>query len=85
MTGYASLSFTGKADVSKRFRLISLVCPLAGRSSNDHTQAWLLERTTIASFQYRRYHEAYPWVGLASFVLFVSALALEQTLWRRLP
>jgi Ca-activated chloride channel family protein len=44
-----------------------------------------LERTTIASFQYRRYHEAYPWVGLASFVLFVSALALEQTLWRRLP
>ena len=37
MTGYASLSFTGKTAVSKRFRLISLVCPLAGRSSNDHT------------------------------------------------
>jgi Ca-activated chloride channel family protein len=44
-----------------------------------------LERTSIASFQYRRYHEAYPWLGLASFVLFVSALLLEQTLWRRLP
>lgn len=44
-----------------------------------------LERTAIASFQYRRYHEAYPWVGLAAFVLFVTALVLEQTLWRRLP
>jgi Ca-activated chloride channel family protein len=44
-----------------------------------------LERTTIASFQYRRYHEVYPWVGLSSFVLFVMALVLEQTLWRRLP
>ena len=27
MTGYTSLSFIGKAEVSKRFRLISLVCP----------------------------------------------------------
>jgi Ca-activated chloride channel family protein len=44
-----------------------------------------LERTPIASFQYRRYHEAYPWIGLAAFVLFVSAMVLEQTLWRRLP
>jgi Ca-activated chloride channel family protein len=43
------------------------------------------ERTPIASYQYRRYHEAYPWVGLASFVLFVLALALERTVWRRLP
>ena len=37
MTGYASLSFTGKTAASKRFRLMSLVCPLAGRSSSDHT------------------------------------------------
>jgi Ca-activated chloride channel family protein len=44
-----------------------------------------LERTTIASFQYRRYHEAYPWLALAAFVLFVLALALERTIWRRLP
>jgi Ca-activated chloride channel family protein len=43
------------------------------------------ERTPIASFQYRRYHEAYPWCALASFVLFVLALALERTLWRQLP
>jgi Ca-activated chloride channel family protein len=44
-----------------------------------------LEWTTIASFQYRRYHEGYPWFGLASFVCFVTALTLERTLWRRLP
>jgi Ca-activated chloride channel family protein len=44
-----------------------------------------LERTTIASFQYRRYHEAYPWLALASFVFFVLALALERTWWRTLP
>jgi Ca-activated chloride channel family protein len=44
-----------------------------------------LEKTAIASFQYRRYHEAYPWLGLAAFVLFVAAVALEQTFWRKLP
>lgn len=44
-----------------------------------------LERSDIQSFQYRRYHEAYPWFGLASFLLFVAALALERTVWRRIP
>jgi Ca-activated chloride channel family protein len=44
-----------------------------------------LERTTIASFQYRRYHEAYPWLAMAAFVSFVLALLLERTVWRRLP
>jgi Ca-activated chloride channel family protein len=44
-----------------------------------------MERSAIQSFQYRRYHEAYPWLGLASFVLFAGALGLEMTLWRRLP
>jgi Ca-activated chloride channel family protein len=44
-----------------------------------------LERTDIHSFQYRRYHEAYPWLGLASFVFFVTALTLDLTVWRRLP
>jgi Ca-activated chloride channel family protein len=43
------------------------------------------ERTSIASFQYRKYHEGYPWFALASFVLFVLALCLERTIWRRLP
>ncbi len=44
-----------------------------------------LERSTITSFQYRRYHEGYPWFGLASFVLFVLAEVLGRTVWRRLP
>lgn len=44
-----------------------------------------LERSDLQSFQYRRYHEAYPWVGLAAFVLFSIALSLERTVWRRIP
>jgi Ca-activated chloride channel family protein len=44
-----------------------------------------LERADIQSFQYRRYHEGYPWFGLASFVLFCGALVLEVTVWRRIP
>jgi Ca-activated chloride channel homolog len=44
-----------------------------------------LERTDVRSFQYRRYHEAYPWFGLASFVLFGVSLGLERTIWRRIP
>jgi Ca-activated chloride channel family protein len=44
-----------------------------------------LERTDERSFQYRRYHEAYPWFGLASFLLFGAGLGLERTIWRRIP
>jgi Ca-activated chloride channel family protein len=44
-----------------------------------------LERSDLQSFQYRRYHEAYPWFALAAFVLFGAALALERTIWRRIP
>jgi Ca-activated chloride channel family protein len=44
-----------------------------------------LERQEIESFQYRRYHEGYPWVGLAAFVLMVSVSLMDMTLWRRLP
>ncbi len=44
-----------------------------------------LETTTIASYQYRRYHEAYPGLAGAAFALWIAALLLEQTLWRRLP
>ncbi|HXG13483.1 MAG TPA: VWA domain-containing protein [Gemmataceae bacterium] len=59
----------------------------------DNSQALLaacreidrLERQEIESFQYRRYHEAYPWFGLASFVLWATLCLLETTVWRRLP
>ena len=44
-----------------------------------------LERADIVSFQYRRYHEAAPWCGLAAFLLWCGALGLEMTVWRRLP
>jgi Ca-activated chloride channel family protein len=44
-----------------------------------------LERSDIQSFQYRRYHEGYPWFALAAFVLFGCALGLERTVWRRVP
>lgn len=44
-----------------------------------------LERVDLRSFQYRRYHEAYPWFALGAFVLFGAALSLERTIWRRIP
>ncbi len=44
-----------------------------------------LERTDLQSFQYRRYHEAYPWFGLAAFVLCAAGVGLERTIWRRIP
>ena len=44
-----------------------------------------LERTDVKSFQYRRYHEGYPWFAGAALLLFALALALDLTFWRRLP
>jgi Ca-activated chloride channel family protein len=44
-----------------------------------------LERQRIESFQYRRYYEAYAWLGLGSFVLFLGVSVLEMTFWRRVP
>ena len=44
-----------------------------------------LTKETITSFQYRRYHEGYPWFALAAFGLFLLAEVLSRTLWRRLP
>jgi Ca-activated chloride channel family protein len=44
-----------------------------------------LERREIRSFHYRRYFEGYPWVGLASFVLWIGIFVLDRTLWLRLP
>ncbi len=44
-----------------------------------------LERAETSSFQYRRYHEGYPWLAAAAFALFGGGLALERTIWRRIP
>jgi Ca-activated chloride channel homolog len=44
-----------------------------------------LERQPIQSFRYRRYHEGYPWFGLAALLLLTGVLGLEMTLWQRVP
>ncbi len=44
-----------------------------------------LEREPIKSFQYRRYHDLSPVLGLLAFLSWAFALALEVTLWRRVP
>jgi Ca-activated chloride channel family protein len=44
-----------------------------------------LERTDVESYQYRRYHEGYPWFAGAALLLFAAAIGLDFTLWRRLP
>jgi Ca-activated chloride channel family protein len=43
------------------------------------------ERKDITSFQYLRYHEAYPWLLLTAVALLVGLLTLERTRWRSLP
>ncbi len=44
-----------------------------------------LERTDFQSYQFRRYHELAPWLGLAAFGIWTAATVLEMTVWRRLP
>src|SRR5262249_6471638 len=44
-----------------------------------------LERKEIESFIYRRYDEGYPWFGLAALACWGLVVALETTVWRRLP
>ena len=44
-----------------------------------------LERRPIESFQYRRYYEAYPWLGLAALMTLLTIHLLELTAWRRVP
>jgi Ca-activated chloride channel family protein len=44
-----------------------------------------LERHTLESYQYRRWHEGFAWFATASFALFVAVGVLELTLWRKVP
>ncbi len=44
-----------------------------------------LERTRVESFQYYRYFEVFPWVGLACLVLLLGLRTLETTRWLRVP
>jgi Ca-activated chloride channel family protein len=44
-----------------------------------------LEKDTVASFQYRRYFEFYPWFVSAAILLLLMAHVLERTRWRVVP
>jgi Ca-activated chloride channel family protein len=44
-----------------------------------------LEKREIQSFQYRRYYEVFPWVGLAVFSTLAMLQMLERTVWQRVP
>ncbi len=44
-----------------------------------------LERERILSFQYTRYYEAFHWFALAALVCWLTLIALEATIWRKVP
>jgi Ca-activated chloride channel family protein len=44
-----------------------------------------LEKQPIASFQYRRYAQLYPWFGLTALGFLVGVGILDTTLWRKIP
>jgi Ca-activated chloride channel family protein len=44
-----------------------------------------LERTSVESFAYYRYHEAYPWLGVGGVVCLLGVLVLEGWRWLRVP
>jgi Ca-activated chloride channel family protein len=76
-------------------RILQAVARISGgRSFRAHDAKTLLavcqqidrlERQEIQSFQYRRFHEAYAWFGLAAFGLLIGVQVLELTWWRRVP
>jgi len=44
-----------------------------------------LERERILSFQYRRYYEGFHWFALAGLACWLGLVALEATIWRKVP
>ena len=41
-----------------------------------------LEKAPTVSFQYRRYHEYYPWAAAAAAGLLLAGHLLDRTRWR---
>ena len=50
-----------------------------------YAQIDTLERQTVESYRYRRYHDYGPSLGLLAALLCLALIALEATLWRILP
>ncbi|MDB5312126.1 MAG: hypothetical protein JWO38_6328, partial [Gemmataceae bacterium] len=44
-----------------------------------------LEKAELVSYQYRRYHEYYPWCAAAAVVFLLAAHLLDRTRWRVMP
>lgn len=44
-----------------------------------------LERDTVLSYVYRRYHEGYAWFALAALACWLAVIGLEATWWRKSP
>jgi Ca-activated chloride channel family protein len=74
--------------------LQSIATLTGGKSFAAHDAAGLvsalaeidrLERRPVASFQYRRYAEGYPWCAIAALACLGGVLGLERTTWRRVP
>lgn len=58
----------------------------SGRDLRDVYRAIdLLERRPIVSFNYRRYHELFPWLTVTAFAALVLLVMTETTAWRRVP
>jgi Ca-activated chloride channel homolog len=44
-----------------------------------------IEKSTVESFQYRRFYEFYPWCAAAAIVFLLTAHVLDRTRWRVVP
>jgi Ca-activated chloride channel family protein len=44
-----------------------------------------VERDRILSFQYQRYYEGFHWFALAALACWLALIALEATIWRKVP
>jgi Ca-activated chloride channel homolog len=44
-----------------------------------------IEKSTVESFQYRRFFEYYSWCSAAAIVILLTAHVLDRTRWRVVP
>jgi Ca-activated chloride channel family protein len=82
------------ADVAGEQALSDVAAMTGGRSFSAHDIDALLEvcrqidtfeRTRVESFQYYRYHELYPLLGMTAVIFLLFGFALEGARWLRVP